>query len=112
MAMTTLKELENRSVEVWNGMVEVWTQVRKQERIWTEKLHLEEKNNKYSCKNGVVSFVHNKRLFVIPEIPGVIDVLKSEGFEKANFIVPFSTGSYPVPRKKEWYALLSERDQS
>lgn len=60
----------------------------------------------YRSKRGMIAFVSENTMYVIPYMNKVIEVLVENGFEQKYMIVPFSKSNYPIEAKDQWEELI------
>lgn len=104
-----LKELRNAGVEVWSGLQVSWPMHNKAERLSLGDIP-ERYEHKYSWNNGTICFVDEGKVFVIPAMWNVLQLLLDEGFREASFYVPFSNGDFPLRYKAKWESLRAEQN--
>lgn len=109
----SMEELKRRAIKIEEGMSVVWPQFNRNYPINMRNFNYEKNRRRYSYNNGVVAFVTpGADVYVIPDIKGTQDVLKSEGYKKAFFYVPFSNWDFPSQQREEWEALWHEKNKS
>lgn len=59
----------------------------------------------FYMNNGVIAFVSDGVLYVIPYMHKVMGLLYDCGFTRRSLYVPFSNWDYPVELKAQWDAL-------
>ena len=72
-----------------------------------------EMENCYCSNSGIVSFVTDGTMYVIPYMVSVMNVLNNEGFKRKVMYVPFSNDEYPLTENSRWESLkkLSEMER-
>ena len=64
-------------------------------------------NREYNISRGLLAFVINSKLYVLPESKDCVEVLKKNEFKKKHLIyVPFTDDDIPTIRLNEWYQTL------
>ena len=106
-----VEEIREKAIEVAEGMQVYWPQEHVTERLALGEIPFKSER-KFDMNNGILSFVLDGRVYVIPEMWGAYETLQSERFLKESFYVPFSNADYPVAYKAQWKALLEEQRKS
>ncbi len=101
--MKNINELRELAVKVTSNMEIFWPQANKTERYTPSLL----KEGTYNTNNGVIAFVSNNNLYVIPYSSDSMKVLLDNAFIQEHMYVPFSNWDYPVAEKSKWSNLLS-----
>ena len=75
-----------------------------------EKLSVEEFlpfNRGYNINRGLLTFVLDSKVYVLPASEDSVDVLKENEFKKKHLMyVPFANDDLPTTRLNEWYQTL------
>lgn len=58
--------------------------------------------NKYCVNNGIMSFVSEGIMYVVPYTEKALQILLKENFQCDGVYVPFSNWDYPVKELKKW----------
>lgn len=99
----SLQKLKDMSIAIHDGVMAIRPNENKKV-IFNPSV--DKKMEHCFCSNsGIVSFVTDGTMYVIPYMASVMAVLNAEGFERKPMYVPFSNDEYPVYEKKRWDAL-------
>ncbi len=103
--MKTLRELMENAVILQNGKsYEVcWPQFEKMDS-YTPTITMKDEKTFWS-NNGIIAFVYDNNLFVIPSYEHAFEILLEEGFTEKCMYVPFSNSNYPRNKKVYWEQL-------
>lgn len=108
IAMDYLKEV---AVRVHSGIIVVFPQFAQEETLDISEL-VPKFNGCYATNNSTVCFVYDNEVFVTPYTRSIMSSLRSAGFCKKYFYVPFSNGDYPKSEQFKWNALREKARQS
>lgn len=101
-----MEEIKKEAVRAYDGMIVCRPQFLGQAYLKVSEL-TPEYNGCYAEKNSIVCFVTDNDVYVIPFTTEVESSLRTAGFKKADFQVPFSCyGDYPVVEMEQWESLL------
>lgn len=109
--MTKINHIKENSIRIYNGMVTVFWQFHTEEALDVSDL-ASKFNGCYATNNSTICFVSDNEVFVTPHTRLIETLLKSEGFKKETFYVPFSNGNYPKAEKVQWELLQEKAMQS
>lgn len=101
-----IQELVNKSIQFKNGMTAIWPNRDYMRFEVKVSFPFSKYNGCFSIDNGVMGFIVDNVLYVIPEKKGMGDTLKKAGFEQASFRVPFANGEYPRDEEEKWNQLM------
>lgn len=87
--INNMSDLEKKAIKVINGMLVVWPQSNKTERLEIMGM-VPTLNGCYAVNNATVCVVNHDEVFVIPYMKEVMEVLQNNGFTEKHFYVPFS----------------------
>ena len=116
MGNLIFKDILDGSVHLFDTSLAVWPQEDFEEKpvvmTWS---HINQYEKKYSASNNVIQFVYHGNLYVDVWEYGIIEVLKSEGFEgldsETEWYVNFSQGEYPRDYKYYWFKRIKETEE-
>ena len=100
-----IEALIEDSLQVYNGMIVVWQQYKKEERIYLDDVAT--LNGSYASNNGTLAFVTDGKFYVTPSTRRAYTALS--GFSQKHFYVPFSNGDYPKSELNRWNQLRAMR---
>lgn len=101
---STLKELKENSLKLYDGMVVVYPQFH-QEDIFMLEGEPKFDGCYYAINNSTVIYAENDDYYVCPWSRSAMTVLQEAGFEERNFYVPFSNWDYPKNEEETWQHL-------
>ena len=110
----TLDDIRNEAVPITPGTKDVWKGGRVGTIDMTREISKLGPGKYFSVANTydpVIGFVENGMLYVVPGTNSRIAVLKHEGFEKAMFYIPFSSGDQPYNEPAKWVEKMEEAKQ-
>ena len=84
----SVEEIRKDAIEVKDGMMAYWPQEQTTEPLALGEIPFKFER-KFDMNNGVLSFVLDGKVYVIPEMWGAYATLQSEVFFKSYFYVPF-----------------------
>ncbi len=102
---TSIEDLKKDAVNVYDGMIAVWPQYGKEEKV---NFNCATFNGAYCTNNGTLAMVIDNTLYVTPSTRAARELLEEEGFEEKYFYVPFSNGDYPVKEQWTWENLKAK----
>lgn len=102
-----VEEIRRNAIEVKDGMMVYWPQEQTTEPLALGEIPFKFER-KFDMNNGILSFVLEGKVYVIPEMWGAYATLQSEGFRKSYFYVPFSNGDYPLAYEAQWKKFLED----
>lgn len=108
--ISTIKELVDTSVRIYDGMTIVHSQTSQELSLdcsWAPKF-----NGCYAVNNSTVAFVNHFTLYAVPYTRDVIKILESSGFNEKSFFVPFSNWEYPKDEAEYWASLRAKAAES
>lgn len=100
----TMEELISHSVLVNYGMIAEYPFSGSQRELIVSNF-IHEYPHCYSLSNNTIAFVSGDKFYVTPYTSKIVKSLDEKGFDKAEFEVPFSDGSWPKHAKAEWESL-------
>ncbi len=107
----TFEELKERSLVIKRPLDVLIPQFRHREML-TLTSAKELKDNCYNVEDGIITFSSDGEIFVIPEMQGLVEILKGKGMEyKPNMYVPFTDGKIPIETKLKWKSLTNQARQ-
>ena len=103
MIITTLQKLKDLSIVI-DGSTMAYRPNENKKVLFNPSV--EPKMERCFCSNaGIIAFVIDGKMYVIPYMASVMSVLSDEGFERKPMYVPFSNEEYPIGQKDKWEAL-------
>ena len=111
--ISTLEDLKQKAVAIKEGSIAFRPSQNK-------KVVLNPKVSKdlehcFCSNEGIVSFVDEGKMYVIPFMASVQNTLNVEGFKRKPMNVPISKDEYPLDEKKKWDSLkemvIQEREE-
>ena len=106
-----ISDVEKMAIKAINGMLVVWPQSNTIEGLEIAGM-VPTFNGCYAVNNATVCFVNNDKVFVIPYMKEVMEILQANGFAEKHFYVPFSNWDYPKFEQKEWEDLQNEAKEA
>lgn len=110
--ISAIDSLKEEAVRVQNGTISVFPQFSNEEVVLSISELVPKFNGCYSTNNSTVCFVSENEVFVTPQTRSVMRTLRSAGFSKENFYVPFSNWDYPKSERFKWRALCERATKS
>ena len=106
-----MDSLQEGAVRVYTGMIAVFPQFFSQQALNVSEL-VPKFNGCYATNNSTVCVVVDNEVFVTPKTRIAMNYLRSAGFHKKDFCVPFSNGDYPKYEEFKWKSLREKARQS
>ncbi|MBP3255359.1 MAG: hypothetical protein J6M60_02570 [Clostridia bacterium] len=102
--INTLQKLKEMAIAIHNGIIAM--RPKENKKVIFNPSVDKKMEHCYCSNSGIVSFVADGTMYVIPYMASVMAVLNSEGFERKAMYVPFSNDEYPIGEKKKWDSLI------
>ena len=90
----TLEKLKEMSIAI-DGTIVAYRPTENQKILFNPSVE-PQMEHCYCSNSGIVAFVTDGMMYVIPFMASVMNVLNSEGFERKPMYVPFSNDEYPI----------------
>lgn len=111
--ITTLEELKEAAITINRTFRVVSYETNKEETLEpNEESLLRHLEKGYRTKRGMIAFVTENTMYVIPYMSRVIKILVENGFEQKYMVVPFSRSNYPIEAKDQWEELIMMAHES
>lgn len=103
--VTTIKELRKLAIAI-NTSIKVYYPILEKEELLYVNVTLDFERG-YNIHNGVMAFVYDGILYVLPCTETFVSILKENVFYwHKGLYVPFSDGAYPIDKRNQWDKLL------
>ena len=96
----TLKDIKKMAITITNAVQVRYPQFNKTEVLTIDFSKLVDRT--YNVNNGTIAFVSDGKLYVIPYMKPVMDILLENNFIQNYMYVPFSNWDYPVLQSIRW----------
>ena len=110
----SLPELKAQSLQVYPGMVLVWQDNQREEKLSERKFKLAiiGYNKTFHCLGGVIAFISGGEMYVTPYTEYIYQSLKAAGFERSDFYMPINAKCFPKEEMGEWQEMLERAKMS
>jgi len=59
----------------------------------------------FEYNGSTITFINKGTQYVVPYVSRVVKILQTKGFKRKYMYMPFSSFSYPIEQRREWYEL-------